>query len=258
MRGFWAEGAVSEAFYPGSWRVSNIHDMTSSTLVSVCEDIWQVRQALVVNGVPAHTRMTVVRLTSGQLWVHSPVALSAELFTQLQQLGPVAAVVAPNCAHHLFAGAFIQAFPQAMLYLAPGLARKRPELPGHPLPEEPGSWQPELAYHLWRGMPLINETVWFHGSSGTLILTDVCQWWTGDALPWQARLWAGLTRVRGRMGVPLHVRALVRDPMAAAASAQQILDWPIRRISLAHDALIEAQAHEQLAQALEPLLRRGR
>ena len=232
--------------------------MTSSTLIPVCEDIWQVRQALVVNGVPAHTRMTVVRLASGQLWVHSPVAMRAELVAQLQQLGTVAAVVAPNCAHHLFAGTFMQAFPQATLYLAPGLARKRPDLPGHPLPEEPGRWQPELAYHLWRGMPMVNETVWFHTRSGTLILTDVCQWWAGDALPWQAALWARLTRVRARMGVPLHVRALVRGPEAAAASARLILDWPIQRISMAHDALIESQAHAQLAQALEPLLRRKR
>lgn len=249
---------VSVAFYPGSVRAGSIQAMTSLTLVPVCEDIWQVRQALVVNGVPAHTRMTVIRLASGQLWVHSPVAMNAELIAQMQQLGPVAAVVAPNRAHHLFAGAFMQAFPQATLYLAPGLARKRPDLPGHPLPDEPGSWQPELAYHLWRGMPLINETVWFHARSGTLILTDVCQWWAGAALPWQAALWARLTRVRHRMGVPLHVRALVRDAEAAAASARQILDWPIRRISVAHDALIEAQAHDQLALALAPLLRRKR
>ena len=60
------------------------------------------------------------------------------------------------------------------------------------------------------------------------------------------------------MGVPLHVRDMVRDAEAAAASARQILDWPIRRISLAHDGLIETQAHEQLARALTPLLRRGR
>ncbi|UXH78242.1 DUF4336 domain-containing protein [Roseateles amylovorans] len=232
--------------------------MTSPKLIPVCEDIWQVRRALVVNGVPAHTRMTVVRLASGQLWVHSPVAPCADLITQLQQLGPVVAVVAPNCAHHLFAGSFMQAFPQARLYLAPGLARKRPDLQGHPLPDEPGNWQPDLAYHLWRGMPLINETVWFHARSGTLILTDVCQWWTGDALPWQAALWARLTRVRSRVGVPLHVRALVRDAEAAAASARQILNWPIQRISLAHDALVDVQAHEQLARALAPLLRRGR
>ena len=253
-----AASVVSVAFYPGSRQAGSIQVMTSSMLIPVCEEIWQVRQALVVNGVPAHTRMTVVRLASGQLWVHSPVALSAELITQLQQLGPVAAVVAPNCAHHLFACAFTQAFPQAKLYLAPGLARKRPDLPGHPLPDEPGTWQPELTYHLWRGMPLINETVWFHGRSGTLILTDVCQWWEGEHLPWRAALWARLTRVRGRMGVPLHVRAMVRDAEAAAACARQILDWPIRRISLAHDALIETQAHDQLARALTPLLRRGR
>lgn len=249
---------MSLAFYRGAVWAGSIRAMTSSTLIPVCEDIWQARQALVVNGVPAHTRMTVVRLASGQLWVHSPVAPSAGLTTQLQRLGPVAAVVAPNCAHHLFAGAFMQAFPQATLHLAPGLARKRPGLPGQALPDEPGHWQPDLVYHLWRGMPLINETVWFHARTGTLILTDVCQWWAGDALPWQASLWARLTRVRHRLGVPLHVRAMVRDAEAAAASARQILAWPIRRISVAHDALVETQAHEQLAQALAPLLRKGR
>ncbi len=249
---------MSFPFYPEGARRRSMLTMISSTLIPVCEDVWQVRQALVVNGVPAHTRMTVIRLASGQLWVHSPVALDAALVTELRQLGTVAAVVAPNCAHHLFAGAFMQAFPQATLYLAPGLSRKRPDLRGQPLPDEPGIWQPDLSYHWWRGMPLINETVWFHARSGTLILTDVCQWWQGDRLPWQAALWARLTRVRRRLGVPLHVRALVRDADAAAASARQILDWPIRRISVAHDGLIEVRAHEQLAIALEPLLRRGR
>lgn len=249
---------MSVAFYPGAQRAGSIPAMNSLALVRVCDDIWQVRQALVVNGVPAHTRMTVVRLPDGTLWVHSPIAPNAELAVQLQQLGPVAAVVAPNCAHHLFARAFIQAFPQAKLYLAPGLGRKRPDLAGEPLPEAPGSWQPELAYLLWRGMPMVNETVWFHRPSGTLILTDVCQWWDGAALPWQAELWARLTRVRGRLGVPLHVRAVVRDAEAAAASAREILAWPIRRISVAHDALIETQAHQRLALALAPMLRRGR
>ena len=249
---------MSETFYPDRPVAGSIQVMTSSTLIPVCNDVWQARHALVVQGVPTHTRMTVVRMKGGQLWVHSPVPLCEALITQLNDLGPVAAVVAPNCAHHLFADAFMQVFPSATLYLAPGLARKRPDLRGHPLPDEPGDWQPDLVYHLWRGMPLINETVWFHAPSGTLILTDVCQWWAGETLPWQAALWARLTRVRGAIGVPLHVRAMVRDAKAAAASAQQILAWPIRRISLAHDALIESQAHDQLTRALRPILRAAR
>ena len=130
MGRIWGASDVSVAFYPDSRRVGSIQVMNSSTLIPVCEDIWQVRHALVVNGVPANTRMTVVRLANGQLWVHSPVALSAKLIAQLQHLGPVVAVVAPNCAHHLFAGAFMQAFPQAKLYLAPGLARKAARLAG--------------------------------------------------------------------------------------------------------------------------------
>jgi hypothetical protein len=84
---------MSETFYPEIPRAGSIRFMTSSTLIPVCEDIWQARHALVVQGVPAHTRMTVVRLRSGQLWVHSPVPLCDELLAQLKQLGPVVAVV---------------------------------------------------------------------------------------------------------------------------------------------------------------------
>lgn len=229
--------------------------MNSSTLEPVDTGIWQARHALVVNGVPAHTRMTVVLLPHGELWVHSPIPLNTRLAVQLRSLGTVGTVVAPNRAHHLFAKDFMRSFPEATLLLAPGLERKRPDLAGQSLPCESDRWMPQLHYHLFGGIPVMSETVWFHAPSGTLILTDLCQWWAGDDLPLRARLWASLTRVRRGLAVPIHVRAMVRDRTAAAASARHLLGWPVRRVSVAHDALVEQDAAERLARALAPLAR---
>lgn len=225
------------------------------TLISLAPDLWQVRHAFVVNGMPVHTRMTVLRLPGDGLWVHSPVPVDDPLAAQLRALGPVRAVVAPNLAHHLFAQAFVDRFPGATLYLAPGLERKRPDLAGPSLADHLDRWAPELQGHGFGGLPLINETVWFHRSSGTLILTDLCQWWQGDGLPLRARCWARLTGVRQGLAIPLHVRAMVRDRAAAAASARRLLAWPVRRVSVTHDAVIEDDAHGRLARALAPWLR---
>ena len=74
------------------------------------------------------TRMTVIRLADGGLFLHSPVRLDAETRRALDALGPVRAAVAPNKAHHLFVGDY-RTYPEAELWAAPGLAEKRKDLP---------------------------------------------------------------------------------------------------------------------------------
>ncbi|MET0275096.1 MAG: DUF4336 domain-containing protein, partial [Phenylobacterium sp.] len=74
------------------------------------------------------TRMAVVRLDGRGLWIWSPVALSAGLRSELEALGEVRHVVAPNTLHDLFLGEWRQAYPQALLHAAPGLQPRRPDL----------------------------------------------------------------------------------------------------------------------------------
>jgi hypothetical protein len=60
-------------------------------------------------------RMTVVRLRGGGLWVHAPLALTAECQQQLRRLGPVAHVVLPCTSpeHWYYGPRFLDAFPDA-------------------------------------------------------------------------------------------------------------------------------------------------
>ncbi|APA11082.1 hypothetical protein SS1G_03184 [Sclerotinia sclerotiorum 1980 UF-70] len=71
-------------------------------------------------------RATIVRLTSGQLAVFSPVALTPSVSTKLQSLGNrVAYVAAPDLEHHIFLSDWHSAYPNAHFIAPEGLAEKR-------------------------------------------------------------------------------------------------------------------------------------
>lgn len=78
--------------------------------------------------IPFQTRMTIVRLESGKLWLHSPVAPSELIHRQVNEIGEVACVVAPNTLHHLSLGSWMREYPEAKLYGVEGLPEKRTDL----------------------------------------------------------------------------------------------------------------------------------
>ncbi|HTD05843.1 DUF4336 domain-containing protein [Undibacterium sp.] len=219
-------------------------------LQTIAPNIWHTQHEFVANGMRVSSRMTVVRLSDSSLWVHSPVPLSADIRAQLSALGDVQYIVAPNKTHHLFISEYIAAFPQAKIFGAPGLLAKRPDL--NALRELTSSvepeWQEDLGQIFFEGIPFGNETVWFHRSSRTLIITDLCQWWQGD-LPLTATIYANLTGVRTRLAVPRTVRWLVKDHHAAQSSARRILQWPFERVVLAHNSIIDVDAHAAVKMA---------
>lgn len=222
-----------------------------SMLIPLADNLWHVPYAFKVNGLPITTRMTVVRLPGRKLWLHSPIPIADTLRAEIESLGTVAFIIAPSKTHHLFLAHCAAAFPQALLYGAPGLRAKRPDVEG--LQELssalPAPWQPELEHMLFDGIPYANETVWLHRPSGTLIITDLLQWWK-DPLPWTTRGYAALMGVRRQLMVAWTVRALVRDRMAARSSAEQVLRWPFTRVVVAHNTIVEENAHAEAARAL--------
>jgi hypothetical protein len=76
-------------------------------------EIWSAQQGLCFGPLRLTTRMTVVQLHDGSLWIHSPIEPEPSRREQLDRLGPVRYVVAPNKSHHLFYRSFLQAYAAA-------------------------------------------------------------------------------------------------------------------------------------------------
>ena len=220
-------------------------------LIQIAPNLWHMEAGIRTAGIPLTARMTVVRFGNGKLWIHSPVRFGPEVREQIAALGEVAWIVAPNRFHHMFMGSAKQAFPDARLYGARGLARKRWDLADlHTLSDTISpAWADDLDQLAFGGMPAINEVVWFHKDSRTLIATDLLQCWCGH-LDWRADAYARVTGVRSHLDVPRTVRLATRDRAAAARSAAAVLRWPIARVITAHNAIVEEDAQAAVARAL--------
>lgn len=109
------------------------------------------------------TRMTIIRLADGGLFLHSPIPLDDGLRAELDGLGEVRAIVAPNKAHHLFVGDCCAAYPDAKLYGALGLEFKRKDLSfAGMLGDEPRpEWRGDIEQRTVRGIPMLNEVAFF-------------------------------------------------------------------------------------------------
>ncbi|NJR48100.1 MAG: DUF4336 domain-containing protein [Hyellaceae cyanobacterium CSU_1_1] len=63
-------------------------------------NLWVAEQPLKFMGLPVGTRMTVIRLADNSLLLISPIAITPEIKQQLNSLGTVRYLIAPNLFHH--------------------------------------------------------------------------------------------------------------------------------------------------------------
>ena len=126
---------------------------------------------------PYPTRMAVARLADGGLWVWSPIALDDALAAELDAIGPVRHLVAPNKLHHLALPEWVARYPEARLHGAPGLARKRRDLAFHTeLGDAPDpAWVEQIDQVVFRGSRFLEEVVFFPRPSRTALVTDLLQ-----------------------------------------------------------------------------------
>ncbi|WP_246682888.1 DUF4336 domain-containing protein [Mesorhizobium sp. B2-8-3] len=152
-----------------------------NVLKPVAPDIWIVDGSeitLVSIGLklPFTTRMTVIRLSGGDLILHSPVEYSPELRTALEALGPIRFLVAPNSLHYWWIPDWKAQLPEAKVFAVPGLEKraKRPVQVDQALMDRQSSWPDEIDLLVIKG-DVLTEAVFFHRLSKTLILTDLIE-----------------------------------------------------------------------------------
>lgn len=196
------------------------------------------------------TRMAVIRLKDGELFILSPVALTERLRAQLADLGTVRYVVAPNGLHDTYLAEWERAFPDAELHIAPGLAKKRPDLAVTTELCGEGPWMGEIAQVVVGGNAITSEVVFFHPLSGTVLFTDLLQqfpkgWHKG---------WRGLIARLDLMteslpAVPRKFRVAFRDRNAAREALREILAWPVEKVVMAHGTPVTEDGAAFLRQA---------
>jgi len=217
--------------------------------------IWVEERPQSFYGLEVGTRMTVMRLADGSLLLHSPVSLDAGLRDELDARGRVRWVVAPNRVHHLYAGKVAAHYPEAQLFVAPGLERKRPDLvcAGVLGDEAPEPWRGQVDQCFFRGRPYENEVVFCHRASRTLILCDLAFNFRERTHP-LTRLLMQAIRSYGRFGPSRLDPLLIRDRRLARESLLRILSWDFDRVIVAHGDVLERGGRDALREGYSWLL----
>lgn len=212
---------------------------------SIADGLWIIERRLRMPPrmiLPANSAL--IRLASGGLLAWSPCEPGPQTVKQIQELGSVEAIVAPNSFHHLFVPAFARAFPAAQLLLAPGLFERVDGLPsGTSLADPlPAFLQAELDVQVFGPVKGFAEAVILHRPTQTLFLVDLAFNVRTYSNAIQKMMWRiqgmppefGPSRL-GRM-------TLLRDREAAVRHLRAIREWEFRRIVVAHGEPIEQDA----------------
>jgi hypothetical protein len=211
-------------------------------------DIWTDEREAKFFGIETGTRMTVVRLSGGGLFVLSPVKLDDETRKAVDALGEVRAVVAPSVFHHLSVGQWMAAYPNAVFGACPGLEWKRTDLAfSSVVGDEPHPvWKGELE-QVYFSARRENELDFFHAPSKTLIVTDALLNLSTHA--------SKLTQLVAKLmqndapGLGWMEPLMVRDRKLARRQVDRMLEWDFDRIILAHGQMVETGGRAVLERA---------
>ncbi|AEV39128.1 hypothetical protein PSE_4626 [Pseudovibrio sp. FO-BEG1] len=210
-----------------------------SSLLSFVPELWLANGPVITAalGFQYSTRMAVIRLQDGGLFIWSPIALTVGLKGEIDALGPVCHIIAPNHLHDSFLTEWALAYPEAKLHAAPGLAEKRPDLSfASTLSDEaPAGWQNEIEQCVVGGNSITTEVVFFHKASGTTLFTDLLQqfpkgWFKG----WRALIARLDLMTEPTPSVPRKFRVAFRDKATAREALRKVLNWPSKAVVIAH------------------------
>jgi hypothetical protein len=209
-------------------------------------------------GIRFPTRMGVVRLPDGGVWLWSPVPLDVAAARAVEALGPVRHIVAPNRFHHVNVGPAQARFPDARVFAAPGLERKRKDLTFDDVLGDapPAAWGGVFEQVLLRAAPTFHEVVFFHRPTGTVFAADLFLN-VRETESWLERLYFGLEGCHGRLAVPRLMHLITRDRAEMRADLARIASWPIQRVFVSHGEVVEENAAEAVARALQRFLGAG-
>lgn len=236
-----------------------------NTLKPVAENVWIADGPVIRFGawwpkIPFPTRMTVVRLQSGALFIHSPTSLVSSLKAEIKALGEPRWIVAPNRLHYWWLPEWHGTFSAAQIFVAPEVreqAGERISFECHEIDRDSGfPWDDEIATLPIAGS-YMTEVEFFHRATRTLVLTDLIE--NFEARKIRSPLVRFLTWAGGVQdpdgSTPRDLRSTFagRRPELIAA-VERMIEWNPERIIIAHGRWYERDGRAELIRAFRWLL----
>ncbi|MBA3272403.1 MAG: hypothetical protein H0T11_00825 [Chthoniobacterales bacterium] len=215
----------------------------------VAENLWVPRYPLGLLGVEIGRTVTIVRLKSGKLVIHSTAPFTSGDVAQISSLGEPAWLLDATTFHDSFAEQGRRVF-STIPYLVPEGFPGAASLNAQPLHRSPDEWTDELEVLPVGGVPRIRENVMFHVPSRTLVVADLLFNFGQKASGWTKFFARYVMRLKDGVGTSPFFRSMIRDRAAFEDSIRKMLSCDIERIIVAHGEMIERDPKQHLERLL--------
>jgi hypothetical protein len=220
----------------------------------LAENLWIKRFPLSILGTQHGRNVTVIRLKSGKLIVHSMADFSSDDVAEIRSLGEPGWLVESMLLHDTYSKQGHEAFGGNLPFLGPPGFGEVVKFPTQPLLPAPAEWADEVAVIEIKGAPRLKEHAFIHLPTRTLIVADLVFNFSPDEKGWDRffhRYLAGLKRYPGMTRV---FRMCVTDRKAFHDSINQVMDTGFDRLIVGHGDVIESDGRDGLARAVQDAL----
>lgn len=193
------------------------------------------------------TKSIVIR-TGERVLLISPLPDLEKFQEAIEKFGPPTDLIAPNGFHHLGLSKAIKLYPKAKVWGVPILIEKRKDVKwDHILPDD-WTLSNELEVIPIYGMPKIQEMVFYHKESKSLIVTDLCfNHIHGSGFGyWLIFKMFGTYK---RFAVSKFYEKFIVDRDSFRQSARKIMSLDFDRIIVPHGENLVIQAREKMKNA---------
>lgn len=219
-------------------------------MTPLAENLWVLPYPLRLLGADFRRMVTVVRLRSGELVIHSTGPFTSGDVATISRLGKPGWLMDVMLRHDTFSKQGRETFP-TIPFLAPEGFSQGVGFPTQPLIPAPAAWGDELEVLRLDGIPSLREHVVFHRPSHTLIVADLLFNFGAGAPAWTRFLVRCAVGSRHRPGMSRPFRMAIKDKAAFRQSLQALMRWDFDRIIVGHGDIIETGGKRQLARVLE-------
>jgi len=224
-------------------------DTAPTSLRPLAENLWIKSYPLSILGTQHGRNVTLIRLASGKVVVHSMAPFSRADVAEMQSLGPTGWLLEAMLLHDTYAREGRDAFPGVQFLAPPGFS-EAVAFPTTPMRPAPGEWQGEIEVFALAGVPRLNEHLCVHVPTRTLIVADLVFNFAPDERGWDRFFHRHIVGFKRYPGMSRVFRFCIKDRAAFRASLEPILAADFDRIIVGHGQVIERDGKALLTRAL--------
>jgi len=234
--------------------------------------IWAVDAALIYklpfkSEMQMPVRMVIARMNASNkdLLVYSPLPLNEELYKQLDSLGAVKLIIAPNSMHHLFVSGYHERYPSAKLLSTPKLVAKRTDLKFDYVMSRDDPNRSDCLAYLKQSAPLVDislvqinqdglDIVLHHKTTKVLISCDIAMEFDDEfskaysPMPPILKLYIKLFHKKP-VSFTLPFKMMIDDPKQTLVDLDYLLtSYDFETLVVAHGKIVTQDARKQLSE----------